>query len=478
MSREQPSRTGCVRVGAATLADAALFTDLYELTMAAAFCREGVRGEATFSLFVRRLPATRAFLVAAGLEDALEYLRSLRVTDASLAYLRSLGRFEPAFLEQLRALRFTGDVRAVPEGTVVFADEPLLEVTAPILEAQLVETALLNLIHVQTVLASKAARSVLAAGGRTLAEFGLRRSHGIDAGMKAARAALLAGFNSTSNTLAGATWGVPVSGTMAHSFVTAFPSEDEAFRAYARAFPDAAVLLLDTYDTWRRLERRSRWPARSAREGHHLAGVRLDSGDLVALSRGVRRILDEGGFPGVKILSAADWTSTTLPSSWRGARRSTASASAPGSRRRPTRPRWTWCTSWCTTKAGCPQAECGEADLGRCQAGRAADRRRRSPGGRHTPAGGRAIAGRYRRPVGAGHARRRALAGTPGAHGDPNALRGSARTASRERPPAAERRGVCPHAERAAAGKAASGGGAGGVGGRERRERREGRQRR
>jgi len=288
--------------GPLTLADAALFTDLYELTMAAAFCREGVRGEATFSLFVRRLPATRGFLVAAGLEDALEYLRSLRVTDASLDYLRSLGRFDPSFLDQLRALRFTGDVRAVPEGTVVFADEPLLEVTAPILEAQLVETALLNLIHVQTVLASKAARSVLVAGGRTLAEFGLRRSHGTDAGMKAARAALLAGFDSTSNMLAGATWGVPVSGTMAHSFVTAFPTEDDAFRAYARAFPDAAVLLLDTYDTLAAARKAVEVARELAREGHHLVGVRLDSGDLMALSRGVRTILDEGGFPGVKIL--------------------------------------------------------------------------------------------------------------------------------------------------------------------------------
>jgi len=288
--------------GPLTLADAALFTDLYELTMAAAFCREGVRGEATFSLFVRRLPATRGFLVAAGLEDALEYLRSLRVTDASLDYLRSLGRFDPSFLDQLRALRFTGDVRAVPEGTLVFADEPLLEVTAPILEGQLVETALLNLIHVQTVLASKAARSVLAAGGRTLAEFGLRRSHGTDAGMKAARAALLAGFDSTSNMLAGATWSVPVSGTMAHSFVIAFPTEDEAFRAYARAFPDAAVLLLDTYDTLAAARKAVEVARELAREGHHLAGVRLDSGDLMALSRGVRTILDEGGFPGVKIL--------------------------------------------------------------------------------------------------------------------------------------------------------------------------------
>jgi nicotinate phosphoribosyltransferase len=288
--------------GPLTMADSALFTDLYELTMAAAFFREGVRGAATFSLFVRRLPPGRGFLVAAGLEDALEYLRALRFTDPTVDYLRTLGRFEPAFLDHLRTLRFTGDVRAVPEGTVVFADEPLLEVTAPLLEAQLVETAMLNLLHGQTVLASKAARSVLAADGRMLAEFGLRRSHGTDAGMKVARAALLAGFDSTSNVLAGLTWGLPLSGTMAHSFVTAFPAEAEAFRAYARAFPDAAVLLLDTYDTVAAAHLAVEVARELARAGHQLAGVRLDSGDLAALSREVRAILDAGGFPGVKIL--------------------------------------------------------------------------------------------------------------------------------------------------------------------------------
>jgi nicotinate phosphoribosyltransferase len=285
-----------------TLTDGALFTDLYELTMAAAFFREGMDGRATFSLFVRRLPPGRGFLVAAGLEDALEYLLSLHFSDPAVDYLRSLGRFEPRFLDHLRELRFTGDVRAMPEGTVVFADEPLIEVTGPILEAQLVETALLNLLHVQTVLASKAARSVLAAGGRTLAEFGLRRSHGTDAGMKAARAALLAGFDATSNVLAGRTWGIPLSGTMAHSFVTAFPHEADAFRAYARAFPDSAVLLLDTYDTVAAADKAVAVARELAAAGHRLAGVRLDSGDLAALSRQVRAVLDAGGFPGVKIV--------------------------------------------------------------------------------------------------------------------------------------------------------------------------------
>jgi nicotinate phosphoribosyltransferase len=285
-----------------TLDAGALFIDLYELTMAAAFFRDGVGGRATFSAFVRRLPPGRGFLVAAGLEDVLEYLGSLRFTPEVLHYLRSLGRFEPAFLDHLGGLRFTGDVRAVPEGTVVFADEPLLEITGPLIEAQLVETAVLNLLHVQTVLTSKAARSVIAAGGRALAEFGLRRSHGMDAGMKAARAATLAGFDSTSNVLAGRTYGAALSGTMAHSFVMAFPSELEAFRAYARAFPDTAVLLLDTYDTLAAAGHAVTVARELLQQGHRLAGVRLDSGDLAALSRSVRAILDAGGFPDVRII--------------------------------------------------------------------------------------------------------------------------------------------------------------------------------
>jgi nicotinate phosphoribosyltransferase len=288
--------------GPITLADAALLTDLYELTMAAAFYAEGVGGRATFSLFTRRLPPSRGFLVAAGLEDALEYLRTFRFGDPAIGYLASLGRFGADFLDHLRGLRFTGEVRAIAEGTVVFADEPVLEVTAPLLEAQLVETALLNLIHAQTVLASKAARSVLAAEGRNLAEFGLRRTHGIDAGLKASRAALLAGFDSTSNVLAGRTWGLPVSGTMAHSFVTAFATESEAFRAYARAFPDAAVMLLDTYDTVAAARKAVEVAHALAAGGHRLAGVRLDSGDLAALSRAVRNVLDEGGCTEVKII--------------------------------------------------------------------------------------------------------------------------------------------------------------------------------
>jgi nicotinate phosphoribosyltransferase len=294
--------SGQFRSGPLLLHDAALFTDLYELTMAAAFFREGMRETATFSLFARRLPDTRAFIVAAGLEDALEYLRSLRFTPDALAWLRSLGRFDAAFLEHLAGLRFTGVVRAVAEGTVVFPDEPILEVTAPLIEAQLLETALLNICHLQSVLASKAARVAIAARRRAVAEFGLRRSHGSDAGLKAARCAWIAGCESTSDVLAGKSWGIPLSGTMAHSFVTAFSDELEAFRTYARTFPDTAILLIDSYDTIEGARKAVTVARELAAAGKSLAGVRLDSGDLLALSREVRRILDEAGCREVRIL--------------------------------------------------------------------------------------------------------------------------------------------------------------------------------
>ena len=287
-----------------TLRDPALFTDLYELTMAAAFFREGMRATATFSLFARRLPPTRAFIVAAGLEDALAYAGGLHFSDDAVEYLRSLGRFEPEFLEYLASLRFTGEIRAVPEGTIVFPDEPLLEVSAPVIEAQLLESALLNACHLQCVLASKAARVAVAAQGRDLAEFGLRRSHGTDAALKAARCAWIAGFGSTSNVLAGRAYGIPVSGTMAHSFVTAFGDELAAFRAYARAFPDTAVLLIDSYDTLEGARKAVTVARELAASGHALAGVRLDSGDLLALSREVRRILDQAGLSGVRIVAS------------------------------------------------------------------------------------------------------------------------------------------------------------------------------
>jgi nicotinate phosphoribosyltransferase len=292
--------------------DAALFTDLYELTMAASYFREGMHGDATFSLFVRKLPAGRSFLVAAGLEDVLEYLRTFSFSDPAIEFLADLGIFDGAFLDSLRTLRFTGTVRAIPEGTVVFADEPLIEVTAPIAEAQLVETAVINFAHLQTVIASKAMRSVLAARSRPVVDFGLRRTHGIDAGLKAARAAWIVGAASTSDVLAAMHYGIPPSGTMAHSYVTAFPREIDAFRAFAGAFPDRTTLLIDTYDTVV-AARKAVTVAREMRlRGARLRGVRLDSGDLLSLSRAVRRVLDEGGFADVQIFASGGLDETQV----------------------------------------------------------------------------------------------------------------------------------------------------------------------
>ena len=283
---------------------AALFTDLYELTMAASYFGEGMHGAATFSLFSRKLPRSRSFLVAAGLEDVLEYLRTVRFSDEAIDYLRSLRRFQEPFLDFLRTVRFTGDVRAVPEGTVIFPDEPLVEVTAPILEAQLVETAVINFCHFQTVLASKAIRSVLAARGRPIVEFGLRRTPGTDAGMKAARCTYLVGAEMSSNVLAGLTYGIPPMGTMAHSYVVAFPDEITSFRAYARAFPDHTTLLIDTYDTVAAAHKAVVVAKEMEARGHRLGGVRLDSGDLAALSRDVRRVLDAAALDYVRIFAS------------------------------------------------------------------------------------------------------------------------------------------------------------------------------
>jgi len=292
---------GAFASGPLTTRDAALFTDLYEVTMAASYFRERMHGAATFSLFVRKLPEGRAFLVAAGLEDVLTFLQGFRFSPEAIEYLQGLGRFDDRFLAFLRDVRFTGDVRAVPEGTVVFTDEPLLEVTAPILEAQLVETAVINFCHFQTVLASKAVRSVLAAHGRPVVEFGLRRTPGVDAGMKAARSAFIAGATMSSNVLAGRYYGIPPTGTMAHSYVAAFREEIDAFRAFARAFPDGTTLLIDTYDTVAAAHKAVEVARELEAQGHRLAAVRLDSGDILALSRDVRRVLDQAGLDYVRI---------------------------------------------------------------------------------------------------------------------------------------------------------------------------------
>jgi nicotinate phosphoribosyltransferase len=265
-----------------------LLTDLYQLTMLQAYYEQEMTGTAVFELFARKLPPERDFLVAAGLEQVLHFLEELRFGEEELDWVRRCGLFRPGFAERLERLRFTGDVLAMPEGTVFYGNEPVLRVTAPMPEAQLIETRVVNLIHFQSVIASKAARVRLAAGKKKLIDFGLRRAHGAEAGLLAARASYLAGFDGSATTLAAPAFGIPVFGTMAHSFVQAHESESAAFVHFAEAFPDNAVMLIDTYDT---VEGARRAVAASPR----LKGVRLDSGDLDALSREVRKILDEAG---------------------------------------------------------------------------------------------------------------------------------------------------------------------------------------
>lgn len=286
--------------------NAALLTDLYELTMAASYHSLGSREVATFDLFVRSLPEQRRFLIAAGLEQALGYLESLRFDDEAIAYLASLGRFKDGFLEHLASLRFSGDVWAVPEGEAVFAPEPLVRVTAPIIEAQIVESFLLNCITFQTMVASKAARVSIACRGRTFVDFSLRRDHGADAALKAARASYIAGAAATSNVLAGKIFGIPVSGTMAHSYVMSFEDEEDAFRAFARDFPDDTVLLIDTYDVEEGARRAARVAQELAPEGVRISGVRIDSGDLSDRARAVRKILDDAGLPHVRVIASGD----------------------------------------------------------------------------------------------------------------------------------------------------------------------------
>jgi nicotinate phosphoribosyltransferase len=255
-----------------------------------------------FSLFARRLPKPRNYLLACGLDDVLRYLETLRFTGEALDYLTTLDRFSTDFLEWLEHFRFTGDVDAVPEGTPVFANEPILEVTGPIPQTQLVETFVMNQIHVQTVLASKAARVVEAARGRPVVDFGIRRMHGTDAGMKAARAFHVAGVAATSNVLAGHVYGLDVTGTMAHSYVQAHDEEMEAFRAFARLYP-GTTLLVDTYDTLEGVHKVVRLAEESG-EAFRVGAIRLDSGDLVELAFGARRILDEAGLQEIEIFAS------------------------------------------------------------------------------------------------------------------------------------------------------------------------------
>ena len=279
-----------------------LLTDLYELNMAASYLRRSMTGQATFSLFVRALPPGRGFLVAAGLADCLQFLEDFSFTPEDLSYLRQARGYREETLRAFASLRFTGDVRAVPEGRVVFAGEPLLEVTAPVAEAQLAETVLLNHVTFQTAVATKAARCVLAAGGAQLVDFSFRRTQGIDAGLAVARASAIAGFAATSNVAAARRHGLAAAGTMAHSFIEVFGDEQQAFTAFAADFPGMTTFLVDTYDTARGVRnaieviRRLRLPGP--------VGVRLDSGDLAALARMARAMLDEAGLGDARIFAS------------------------------------------------------------------------------------------------------------------------------------------------------------------------------
>ena len=279
-----------------------LLTDLYQLTMLQGYLKIGMHGEAVFEFFVRSLPEGRGFLVAAGLETLLDFLENIHFSKEELQYLADTDRFSRNLVDYLSQFRFSGDVYAMPEGTVFFANEPIIRVVAPIPEAQLIETRLINLVHFETLIASKAARCTLAATGKaTLVDFGLRRAHGAEAGFLAARASYIGGFTSTSTVLAEPLMGIPVSGTMAHSFVQAHEDEGEAFLNFAEANPNNAIFVIDTYDTIKGAERVIEAARKLAEEGIHVRAVRIDSGDLLALSKDVRYILDRSGFKDIQI---------------------------------------------------------------------------------------------------------------------------------------------------------------------------------
>jgi nicotinate phosphoribosyltransferase len=291
----------------------ALLTDLYELTMACAYWKSGTADkEAVFHLSFRQLPFLNGFAVACGLSQVIDFLRELRFQTADLAYLSTLtGRdkkplFEPEFLEYLGKLRFSCDVDAMPEGTIVFPQEPLLRVQGPILQGQILEAALLNFVNFQTLIATKAARICLAAQGEPVVEFGLRRAQGVNGALTASRAAYLGGCAGTSNVLAGRMFGIPVSGTHAHSWVMSFDSEPEAFEAYAKALPNNCVFLVDTYDSLEGVRHAVEAGRRLREHGHELAGIRLDSGDLAFLSVQARKMLDEAGFEKAFIVGSND----------------------------------------------------------------------------------------------------------------------------------------------------------------------------
>ncbi|WP_461828739.1 nicotinate phosphoribosyltransferase [Aquifex sp.] len=275
-----------------------LCTDLYELTMAQSYLYEGKTGTAVFSLFVRKLPESRNFLVSAGLETLIKRLESFRFSDQELKYLKSLGKFKDDFLDYLREFEFKGNLYAIPEGRIYFQNEPIVQIEASLPEAQVLETLVINTIQFESLIATKAARSYIVAKGKRLVDFGFRRAHGLEAGILAARASYIAGFDGTSNVEAGRQFGIPVVGTMAHSYVMIFEEEEEAFRAFARLYPDNTIFLIDTYDTVEAAKK----VVKLAKEGVPVVGVRIDSGDIVKLSKEVRKILDEAGLKDVKII--------------------------------------------------------------------------------------------------------------------------------------------------------------------------------
>ncbi|WP_435546987.1 nicotinate phosphoribosyltransferase [Desulfobacterium sp. N47] len=280
----------------------ALFTDFYELTMMQAYFKENMTEDAVFSLFVRRLPARRNFLISCGLDTVLEYLENICFYDDDIAYLASIGKFSDRFLSSLRDFRFTGDIYAVPEGTPIFANEPLMEVVAPIAQAQIIETLIMNQVHLQTLIASKAYRVVTAAEGRTVLDFGSRRMHGIDAALKAARSFYITGVTATSNVLAGKKYGVPVTGTMAHSYIQAHDDEAGAYQSFVQHYPDT-VLLVDTYDTIAGVQKVIDL-AKMLGGNFKVKALRLDSGNLYKLSKKVRQMLDTAGLSKVEIFAS------------------------------------------------------------------------------------------------------------------------------------------------------------------------------
>ena len=281
-----------------------LLTDLYQLTMLQGYFDQGMEEEASFEFFVRDLPENRGFLLAAGLEQALQYLEKLHFTPEELTWLRNDERFTNEFVDYLEGLRFAGEVHAMAEGTAFFPDEPILRVVAPLPQAQLVESRIINLLQFQTLIASKAARCVLAAPDKQLVDFGLRRSHGAEAGLLAARATYIAGFAGSSTVLAALLFNIPIFGTMAHSFIQAHDDEMTAFENFARSQKDNVVLLIDTYDTEAGARKVVELAAKLAKDDIRIRAVRLDSGDLNAHARKVRQILDEGGLEKVKIFSS------------------------------------------------------------------------------------------------------------------------------------------------------------------------------